>query len=78
MQAEKPVSAEGAAVEVDLVTYVCPRCGKKYQREEHVPVDPAEQKKLFLTIGGGVVFLLLVWVWVFQWGVPLVQQLTKE
>ncbi len=72
---EKPAAP---GTEVDHVTYVCPRCGKKFEREEHVVVDPRESLKLYGTIGFGILFLLGVWVWVFQWGVPLVQRLTGE
>lgn len=72
------VKPAAAGVEIDLVTYVCPRCGKKFEREEQVTVDPKENVKLYGTIAFGIVFLLGVWIWVFNWGVPLVRSLTKD
>jgi len=56
---------------------VCEKCGLIH--EVPVPADEArgdEWKIVGLSIAG-IALLALIWIWVFRWGVPLVEKLSR-
>ncbi len=54
---------------------MCAECGKVHVKEELADSNKAEQWKLAALAAGGIIALLLIWVWVFKWGVPLVKHI---
>ena len=59
--------------EKDTIQYVCEQCGRIHTVEQAEPENAADQWKLAALAAGGIVLLLILWFWVFKWGVPLVQ-----
>lgn len=54
---------------------VCAECGKTHIKEEAADSNKSDQWKLVALAAGGIFALLLIWVWVFKWGVPLVKHI---
>ena len=62
----------------DIVTeYVCEKCGLIHEVAEPADANAADQWKLAALAGAGIIALLLLWIWVFKWGVPLVKHITS-
>lgn len=57
--------------------YVCEKCGLIHEVKESEAASGADQWKLAAIAGGGIVALLLLWVWVFKYGVPLVKHISS-
>lgn len=55
--------------------YVCEECGRVHTVESAEPENPADQWKLVGMAAAGICFLLILWVWVFKYGVPLVKHI---
>ena len=53
---------------------VCSECGLVHAKQEKDD-SRGNQWKLVALAAGGIVFLLLIWIWVFKWGVPLVKHI---
>jgi hypothetical protein len=56
---------------------VCEQCGLVHE----LPLSPDEAKsddwKMIVLSVVGIGMIVLIWVWVFKWGVPLVKHLTS-
>ena len=62
----------------DIITeYVCRECGRIHEVREPMDADSGDQWKLAALAGAGIVLLVLLWVWVFKWGVPLVKHISS-
>lgn len=61
----------------NITEYVCKECGLIHEVREPADANSADQWKLAALAGGGIVLLLLLWVWVFKYGVPLVRHISS-
>jgi hypothetical protein len=55
---------------------VCEQCGLIHE----TPLAPGESKaddlKMIVLSAAGIGLIVLIWIWVFKWGVPLVKHLS--
>ena len=57
------------------IQMVCEKCGLIHEVENDAGENAGDQWKLIALAGGGIITLLLLWYWVFTWGVPLVKRI---
>lgn len=58
--------------------FVCRDCGLVHE----TPLAPEDAKKddwkLIVLSAAGIAAIILIWMWVFKWGVPLVKKLSES
>jgi len=55
---------------------VCEKCGLIHEIPAPAGEGRADEWKMIGLSAAGIAAIVLIWVWVFKWGVPLVKKLS--
>ena len=55
---------------------VCEQCGLIHEEQITPEKAGADDWKIILMSIVGIGIIVLIWIWVFRWGVPLVKQIS--
>ena len=55
---------------------VCEKCGLIHETPVPAGEGRADEWKMIGLSAAGIAIIVLIWVWVFKWGVPLVKHLS--
>ena len=56
---------------------VCEKCGKVHETPLPEGSGRGDEWKIVGLSIAGIALLALVWIWVFRWGVPLVEKISQ-
>ncbi len=63
---------------VETAKSVCEQCGLIHETPISHEKEKSEDIKIAALSITGICLLILIWIWVFRWGVPLVKQLSSR